>query len=178
MNGLKERLSSTAFIFRGYNVTNLGRSGELLAHPLYGPVIEPFLKEAREVCAEATGGRSIWRPEFATARKPIWTLMPKPISLIVAMEMAQLRLLKDFFGVDYSQARLAFGYSLGETRGARGRRRDGNAACPARAALGGARLRRIGPRYDAGRALLRGPGPGCRCRLSGSACGSIRRDKE
>jgi [acyl-carrier-protein] S-malonyltransferase len=30
------------------------------------------------------------------------------------MEMAQLRLLKDFFGVEYSQARLAYGYSLGE----------------------------------------------------------------
>jgi hypothetical protein len=27
-----------AFAFRGYNLTNLGRTPELLAHPAFGPV--------------------------------------------------------------------------------------------------------------------------------------------
>jgi [acyl-carrier-protein] S-malonyltransferase len=114
MNGLKERLSSTAFVFRGYNVTNLGRSGELLAHPLYGPVIEPFLKEASDVCAEATGGPVDLAARIRRSEETDLDSYAEAISLIVAMEMAQLRLLKDFFGVEYSQARLGYGYSLGE----------------------------------------------------------------
>lgn len=114
MNGLKERLSSTAFVFRGYNVTNLGRSGELLAHPLYGPVIEPFLKEASEVCAETTGRPVDLAARIRRGEETDLDSYAEAISLIVAMEMAQLRLLKDFFGVEYSQARLGYGYSLGE----------------------------------------------------------------
>src|SRR5260221_8814967 len=114
MNGLKERLSSTAFVFRGYNVTNIGRSAELLAHPLYGPVIEPFLKEASEVCAETTGGPVDLAARIRRGEETDLDSYAEAVALIVAMEMAQLRLLKDFFGVEYSQGRLAFGYSLGE----------------------------------------------------------------
>jgi hypothetical protein len=33
----REGIRATAFAFRGYNVTNLGRTPELLAHPSYGP---------------------------------------------------------------------------------------------------------------------------------------------
>src|SRR5690606_21170326 len=32
----------------------------------------------------------------------------------VAMELAHLRLLEQFFGIDYGEVRLAYGYSLGE----------------------------------------------------------------
>ncbi len=114
MNGLAERLSTTAFVFRGYNVTNLGRSAEMLAHPKFGPLIEPYLKDAGETCAEVTG-----RPVDLVARirrgeEADLDHYAEAVALVMAMEMAQLRLLKEFFGVDYSQARLAYGYSLGE----------------------------------------------------------------
>ena len=36
------------------------------------------------------------------------------ITLIIATEMAQLELLHEFFGIEYSAAPLALGYSLGE----------------------------------------------------------------
>src|SRR5260370_10845708 len=84
------------------------------AHPLCGPVIEPFLKEASEVCAEATGGPVDLAARIRRGEETDLDSSAEAISLIVAMEMAQLRLLKDFFGVEYSQARLGFGYSLGE----------------------------------------------------------------
>ena len=51
---LKAKLGSTAFAFRGYNVTNLGRSSELLAHPDYGPVARECLESATAVCADVT----------------------------------------------------------------------------------------------------------------------------
>ena len=92
MNGLKDRLSSTAFVFRGYNVTNLGRSAELLAHPSYGPIVEPYLKEASEVSApKRSGRRSIWPPEFVASEETDLDSYAEAVALIVAMEMAQLR---------------------------------------------------------------------------------------
>ena len=33
-------MDEAAFAFRGYNVTNLGRTPELLEHPAYGPIVE------------------------------------------------------------------------------------------------------------------------------------------
>src|SRR5438309_1483599 len=36
------------------------------------------------------------------------------VALIVAVEVAQVRLLGEFFGIPFAGARLAFGYSLGE----------------------------------------------------------------
>ena len=110
----KARLSSTAFFFRGYNVTNLGRSSELLAHPAYGRVVEPFLKEAGEICADVIG-----RPVDLVARvrrgeETDLNCYAEAVSLIIAMELAQIRLLREFFAIDYAQARMGYGYSLGE----------------------------------------------------------------
>jgi [acyl-carrier-protein] S-malonyltransferase len=114
MNGLKDRLASAAFIFRGYNVTNLGRSRELLVHPAYGPVVEPYLKEASETCSEVIAASVDLAARIRRGEETTLDSYAEAISLIVAMEMAQLRLLKEFFGIDYSQARMGYGYSLGE----------------------------------------------------------------
>ncbi len=48
MINLQEQLANSAFVFRGYNMTNLGRSTEMLAHPAYGPVVEHYLQEASQ----------------------------------------------------------------------------------------------------------------------------------
>ena len=52
---LKEGIRTTAFAFRGYNVTNLGRTPELLAHPSYGPTVSAVLGEASKTCTEVLG---------------------------------------------------------------------------------------------------------------------------
>ncbi len=67
-NSLQERLASTAFAFRGYNVTNLGRSRELLGQPKYGPIVERYLTEASQVCHEVTG-RPVDLPARAARRR-------------------------------------------------------------------------------------------------------------
>ncbi len=112
---LKEGLRTTAFAFRGYNVTNLGRTPELLAHPAYGPTVASVLGEASETCSEVLG-----RPVDLMGRvrmsKETTDLASyaEDVALIVAVEVAQLRLLEEFFGIAVREARLAFGYSLGE----------------------------------------------------------------
>ncbi len=110
----RERLGATAFVFRGYNTTNLGKSPELLAHPAYGPVVEPFLREAGQVCGDVIG-RPVNLVERVRRREETsLDSYPDAIALIVAMELAQIRLLQQFFGLDYALGRMAYGYSLGE----------------------------------------------------------------
>ena len=52
---LKPLLPNACFAFRGYNIVNLGRSPELLAHSTYGPTVRRILTEASEIASEATG---------------------------------------------------------------------------------------------------------------------------
>lgn len=138
---LPERLERTAFAFRGYNVTNLGRTPELLEHPAYGPLLEQFLKEARDIYSEVMprpnnphSGRSIqgallsrlpWPARrqgkrldllerLRAGRESTLETYPEDVAMIIGVELAQLKILEEFFGVSFREAQLAFGYSLGE----------------------------------------------------------------
>jgi [acyl-carrier-protein] S-malonyltransferase len=110
----KNRLPATAFFFRGYNITNLGRSNELLAHSAYGPIVEPYLKEAGQICADVIGRPVDLVGRVRRREETDLNSYADAVSLIVAMELAQIRLLREFFGIEYAQARMAYGYSLGE----------------------------------------------------------------
>jgi [acyl-carrier-protein] S-malonyltransferase len=112
---LHSRLGRAAFAFRGYNVTNLGRTPELLAHPVYKAVVEAHLREAAQICAEVTKRPVdlVGRVREGRETRDLGEYA-EDVAMIVAVEMAQLRLLEEFFGISLPQARLAFGYSLGE----------------------------------------------------------------
>jgi [acyl-carrier-protein] S-malonyltransferase len=114
-NNLHARMPRAAFAFRGYNVTNLGRTPELLAHPVYGGIVETYLREASELCA-AVVRRPVDLVARVRERRETRGLgdYAADVAFIVAVEMAQLRLLREFFGIELPRARYAFGYSLGE----------------------------------------------------------------
>lgn len=103
-----------AFAFRGYNLTNLGRTPELLAHPAYGPIVERHLLLAQTIHADHTHRKTDLLGRVREKRESTLETFSEDIALIISVEMAQLELLDQFFGVDYRQARLALGYSLGE----------------------------------------------------------------
>lgn len=105
---------SAAFAFRGYNVTNLGRTPELLAHAAYGPIVERWLREASEVCASSIGRRVDLVDRVRRREETSLESYAEAVALTVAVELAHLRLLEEFFGVAYAKAKLAYGYSLGE----------------------------------------------------------------
>ncbi len=109
------RTSTTAFAFRGYNITNLGRTPELLVHPRYGPIVAATLDEISQVAA-AHLGRPVDLVTRVRQRRETQdlTTYAEDLALIVAVELAQMRLLDQFFGITLGQAKLAFGYSLGE----------------------------------------------------------------
>lgn len=111
---LKSRIGTATFAFRGYDVSNLGKTPELLAHAAYGPVVRRFLDEASAIAAD-TLRRPFDLAARVEAREPS-TLdgFAADVATIVAMELAQLRLLEEFFGVAVKEARQSLGYSIGE----------------------------------------------------------------
>jgi len=113
-NDLQQRLAATAFAFRGYNVTNLGRSTELLAQPAYQATIERFLNEGSAICSDVIGQPVDLVARVRRGEETSLSSYPEAVSLVIAMEMAQLSLLAEHFDVRYARAKLAYGYSLGE----------------------------------------------------------------
>ena len=113
-NDLANRLGVTAYAFRGYNVTNLGRSSELLAHPVFGPVVEGYLESASQICSDTLRRKIDLVDRVRRNEETTLESYGEAIAMIVAMELAQIRLLEEFFDLSLQQARLIYGYSLGE----------------------------------------------------------------
>jgi [acyl-carrier-protein] S-malonyltransferase len=107
-------LSRTVLAYRGYNVTNLGRTAELLAVPAYRAIIEHELKRFGEVCADVVGYGVDLQNRVAERREPGLAAYAESVALIVAVEVAQLRLLQEIHGIDTTGTAFSFGYSLGE----------------------------------------------------------------
>lgn len=111
---LPARIGTAAFAFRGYDTSNLGRSHELLAHRVYGPIVSGHLERASAVAA-STLGRPVDLARRVREDTPsTLASFGEDVALIVAMEVAQLALLEAHFGVAMSAAQQCFGYSLGE----------------------------------------------------------------
>jgi [acyl-carrier-protein] S-malonyltransferase len=112
---LKEDIRTAAFAFRGYNVTNLGRTAELLAHPSYGPTFSAVLGDASQACSEVLGRPVDLLARVRSAKETAdLSTYAEDVALIVAVETAQIRVLEESFGIAVGEAKLAFGYSLGE----------------------------------------------------------------
>jgi len=108
------QLGSTAFAFRGYNTTNLGRSAELLAQPQYRPIVEHWLGDASDICRQVTGRPIDLAARVRRGEETSLASYDEAVALVVAMSLAQLELLETFHAAPYAGARMAFGYSLGE----------------------------------------------------------------
>jgi [acyl-carrier-protein] S-malonyltransferase len=111
---LPSKIATTGFAFRGYNITNLGRTKELLDQPVYGPTVRRYLRRAGEICAEVVGRPADLIHFVVENKEPGLEQYAEAVALIVAVELAQVQLLEEFHGVRYRDAKLAYGYSLGE----------------------------------------------------------------
>src|SRR5262245_23782058 len=113
-NSLQSRIASTAFAFRGYNTTNLGRTPELLAHPTYGRTMRRYLDRGSEICAGIVGRPVDLAATVERREEPGLDRYAEAVTLIVAADLAQVELLEEFHAVRFREAKLAYGYSLGE----------------------------------------------------------------
>ncbi len=111
---LKAGIGTASLAFRGYDVANLGRTPELLEHPAYGPVVRRVLDRASAISADALHRPFDLAGRVSARAESTLDTFAEDVALIVAVELAQLDLLREFFGVDVSKARQSFGYSIGE----------------------------------------------------------------
>ena len=87
----------------------------MFAHKTYGAITEAHSRNAGQLCADV-----VKRPIDLVARVREGRETnglndyAEDVALIVAVEIAHLRLLEEFFGVKLPEAKLTFGYSLGE----------------------------------------------------------------
>jgi [acyl-carrier-protein] S-malonyltransferase len=114
MFDLAGQIDATALAFRGYNVTNLGRTAQFLDHPQYAVTMIQHLNEAARICGDVVGRKVDLVARVRLGQETTLDTYDEAIALLVGVELAQLALLRDQFGVDYRAARLAYGYSLGE----------------------------------------------------------------
>jgi [acyl-carrier-protein] S-malonyltransferase len=111
---LSHRLPATAVAFRGYNVTNLGKTGELLAQPAYQATIEAQLCSVSWVASDLLRRPVDLIAQVRSGQETTLESYGEALALILAVEAAQLTILHEFFDVDYQAARFSFGFSLGE----------------------------------------------------------------
>jgi [acyl-carrier-protein] S-malonyltransferase len=107
-------LPHAAITFRGYNQTNLGRSCELLAHSRYGRIVNRFLLEAQQVCCDHLHRQVDLVKRVRRNEETTLESYAEAVAIILAMELAHLELLREFFDIDYTQAKVSLGFSLGE----------------------------------------------------------------
>jgi len=110
----RDRIDQCCFVFRGYNTTNLGRSGELLEHDQYGPILEKHLREASDIASARLGTSIDLIDRVRRGEETSLESFPQAVALIMASEMAQMDILSTFFDIDHASAKLSTGYSLGE----------------------------------------------------------------
>ncbi len=108
------RPSTVAFAFRGYNVTNLGRSHEMLSHSEYGPLVREVLVEVSRASSDILSREIDLVRRVNDCTETSLSTFADSIALIMAMEMAQMRILSEQLGMETAKALFSFGYSLGE----------------------------------------------------------------
>ncbi len=107
-------ITETALAFRGYNITNLGRTAELLRQDAYRYIMLEELHRFSNLCAEYTHAEVDLAELVESGVEPGLGHYPEAIALVAAVEIAQMRLLRELHGIDTQRAKVAFGYSLGE----------------------------------------------------------------
>ncbi|MFP6765633.1 MAG: hypothetical protein VB858_18535 [Planctomycetaceae bacterium] len=110
----RSQISATAFAFRGYNVTNLGKTPELLEHRVSGPIMERHLYEAAEIGSKLLGREFDLVDRVRQRQETTLEQYAEAICLICAVELAHIEILETHFHVTFSDARCVTGYSLGE----------------------------------------------------------------
>ena len=111
---LKKQIATTAFAFRGYDASNLGRGPELLEHPVYGPTMRALLDRASVVAGDVLKRKVDLAGRVEARAAATLETFVEDTATIVAMELAQVQILEQVFGVPVRDAVLSFGHSIGE----------------------------------------------------------------
>ena len=104
-----------AVSFRGYNVTNIGRTQELLTHPLLAERLRDRLQQASALCREVLNCQEDLYQTVQQGLESNLETYPRDLAVIVAIELAHWdALLETVPATTRQRIRILTGYSLGE----------------------------------------------------------------
>jgi len=109
-----EALRTTSFAFRGYNVTNLGRTPELLAHKRFGDYFQRRLIETGTIASDVLKRKVDLVARVESQQETDLATYADAVAMIMGVEIAQIDVLRNEFQVDLTKAQYLLGYSLGE----------------------------------------------------------------
>ena len=113
-NALQQRIGTSVFAFRGYNVTNIGKTPELLQYAQYAEIITKHLREAGAICSEIEGRKVNLVARIKKRQNTTLKTYGQALASIVAVELSHIEILENLFDIKYADAKYAVGYSLGE----------------------------------------------------------------
>ncbi|MEW4564583.1 hypothetical protein AB1K70_18730 [Bremerella sp. JC770] len=108
------KLSTTTFVFRGYNITNMGRTPELLSHPRFGGYVAKRLEQCGQIASDVLHRPIDLLGRVSRGEETDLDSYCDAIALIMAVEMAQVDILQQEYDVHLANAQYLMGYSLGE----------------------------------------------------------------
>lgn len=111
---LQRDMSQTVFAFRGYNVTNQGRTLDLLAKSRYRPIFESNLQQAAEICSDVLKTKVNLLDLLKNQTESSLQTYTEDVAQIVAVELSHIQILREIYELDISSAKYLCGYSLGE----------------------------------------------------------------
>ncbi len=115
MNGKFPPAERIAIGFRGYNITNMGKTHELLQHPLLKDRLRERLDQASCICGEVLELKIDWYDLIQKQTPSSLMTYAEELAMIVAVELAHWDALLELLGpAGKSKIRLVHGYSLGE----------------------------------------------------------------
>lgn len=106
--------SKVAVAFRGYNITNIGKTAELLDHPVMGKHLENRLIQAQDYQKELLGETVDYFQVIRSQRPSTLETYTSDVAMIVAIELAHWDTLLDLLGDQKERISVVMGYSLGE----------------------------------------------------------------
>ncbi len=107
-----------AVTFRGYNITNAGKTAALLDHPLLGQYLDHRLEQADALCSDVINRHTQIRQDLIDERPSDLDTYPADLAMIVAVELAHWDALQELLGEQRSNIKVLVGYSLGEVTAA------------------------------------------------------------
>lgn len=107
-------MAETALAFRGYNVTNLGRTAELFSIPAYKNILQEELDTFSQVCSDYTASNVNLASFVESEIQPALGHYAEAVAFIVAVEKAQIRILEEVHELETQKSKFTLGYSLGE----------------------------------------------------------------
>ena len=109
-----DQLHQTVLAFRGYNVTNAGRTAELFKEADLAPILEQHLKRASEFASDVLKRKVDLVQSAREGRASSLATYPEDLAMIVAVELAQVEALQNRLDVELTEFGVLVGYSLGE----------------------------------------------------------------